>query len=414
MKVLWFTGVVSSKRKNYGGGGWISSLSKEIAKNTDIDIALSYFYDADIENYSENGIRYYPMFRKERGRIAKLRYNWSQSYRKTCDVDILTHMQRVIADFQPDIIQIFGTESMFIPLIGNTDIPVVLYLQGLLNPIYNSFYPNQMNDLSVKWMKFDKNEWLLNNGIIRRHNDLKAIAEREKKTLAMVDYVIGRTSFDYQISRLYSPNSNYFKLNEMMRDSFYNSRPWVKQQRTEYQIFSTLSGVTYKGFDVILKAAKILKENGCSFRWNIAGLPESNPIVRRFEKLYVIKSLDVNVNYLGVLNESQLQEKLLDSDVMVHPSYIDNSPNSVCEAQLIGLPVIACYVGGVPDFIEHKKSGLLVPINDPYDIAYFIREDINKPYLYKYSEVAKQNALQRHSKIEILQNIESIYKSIVR
>ena len=56
-----------------------------------------------------------------------------------------------------------------------------------------------------------------------------------------------------------------------------------------------------------------------------------------------------------------------------HPSYIENSPNSVCEAQILGLPVIACNVGGLSTIISHNHSGILIPSND-YSGASYIKE----------------------------------------
>ena len=48
------------------------------------------------------------------------------------------------------------------------------------------------------------------------------------------------------------------------------------------------------------------------------------------------------------------------SAVLIHPSHIDNSPNSVAEAMASGLPVIASNVGGIPSMIENGVTGLLV------------------------------------------------------
>ena len=60
---------------------------------------------------------------------------------------------------------------------------------------------------------------------------------------------------------------------------------------------------------------------------------------------------------------------MLSCTAYVHPSYIDNSPNSVCEAQVLGVPVVATDVGGVPSIVENGKTGWLVPANDPVATA---------------------------------------------
>lgn len=53
------------------------------------------------------------------------------------------------------------------------------------------------------------------------------------------------------------------------------------------------------------------------------------------------------------------------SDVLVNPSVTEGTPNVVLEAMAVGTPVIATSVGGVPDVIEHLKSGFLVASADP-------------------------------------------------
>ena len=44
-----------------------------------------------------------------------------------------------------------------------------------------------------------------------------------------------------------------------------------------------------------------------------------------------------------------------------HSSYIENSPNSVGEAQMVGVPVVASRVGGTDSMVEHGKTGFMYP-----------------------------------------------------
>ena len=52
-------------------------------------------------------------------------------------------------------------------------------------------------------------------------------------------------------------------------------------------------------------------------------------------------------------------KRYLQSHVFVCPSFIENSPNSVGEAQLLGIPCIASFVGGVSDMVVDGETGLL-------------------------------------------------------
>lgn len=413
MKILWITGTASSKKKSYGGGGWIRSLSSRIIKEQNMELAWAYFYDAEAEPFESDGVGHYPMYLPvESGSDKIIRY-WTGKGQDALEEKKLLLMKSVIEQYKPDIVQVFGTESNGAPIVGNTDVPVVLYLQGLVNPIYNAYYPIGMTDSVVKSICKDKNEWVLQNGIVYRHQELKRLADREREIFAKVRYVIGRTHFDYQVSRLYAPQSRYFKLNEAMRSSFYSSEKWEKKHNTTYKILSTMSSVTYKGIDVVLKTAKILCDRNVKFEWRIAGVSNPSKIMNLFEGFTGIKANDVNVRCLGVVSEVELKNLLLDSDVYVHPSYIDNSPNSVGEAQLLGVPVIACNVGGVSDFVKDGETGKLVPANDPYDLAFLLIQDMQEPYLYHYSDKAREDALKCHDAEAIFRDLCNIYNDIL-
>ena len=97
----------------------------------------------------------------------------------------------------------------------------------------------------------------------------------------------------------------------------------------------------------------------------------------------------------------------------VHPSYIDNSPNSVCEAQILGLPVIASEVGGVPSLIEDGVDGILFPSGNAEALVEAIcslAEDA--PRRASLGQRARKTALVRHDKETIVKELLQTYAAI--
>ena len=77
-----------------------------------------------------------------------------------------------------------------------------------------------------------------------------------------------------------------------------------------------------------------------------------------------IKSRYPVYNLGRLADENQLAMAYSAADVFVIPSIEDNLPNTVVEAMACGVPVVGFDIGGIPDMVDHKKSGFLVRPKD--------------------------------------------------
>ena len=283
------------------------------------------------------------------------------------------------------------------------DVPVVVHLQGLLNPYFNALLPPGIN----------RNDFLLKDGlnplkILKNLNSLNYWGykkSREVRILNVCKKYFGRTHWDKAVSRLYSPAREYYYCSEILRDIFYHGE-WSRCT-SKIKILSTISSPLYKGADLVLKTALLLKEYvNIDFEWNLIGV--SN--VKLQEKTTHIKASEVNVYCCGVKTPEELYQLARQSSVYFHPSYIDNSPNSVCEAQIIGLPVIAVNVGGVSTLIEDRKTGILTPPNEPHMAAMNIVNLLDDENLMmNLSSNSKKEAYKRHNPKDIMSSLLSLY-----
>jgi glycosyltransferase involved in cell wall biosynthesis len=195
----------------------------------------------------------------------------------------------------------------------------------------------------------------------------------------------------------------------MLRENFY--RTLLRFNPNKLRIVTTISAAVYKGYDMILKTAKILKNIGkTDFEWLVFGNISPN----FYEKSLGVKHEDVNVKLCGVATPEVLIETFLKCTLYFHPSYIDNSPNSICEAQICGCPVVACSVGGVDSLVSHGLSGFLVPANDPYMAASRILQLYRDRDLNECMGLAsKQIASERHNRDSIVNGLLDVYNMII-
>ncbi len=114
-----------------------------------------------------------------------------------------------------------------------------------------------------------------------------------------------------------------------------------------------------KGAHILLEALHRLRDVG---EWQavLAG----NGDVTSFRQTVQKMSLDKWVSIKDWQTASATQSLLLQSDILVLPSFAENLPMSVIEAMAAGLAIVATPVGAVPDIIEDGKSGILIGTGD--------------------------------------------------
>ena len=417
MKVLWFAntpcGACERLNNNINGGGWLLSLEKELIKRDDIKLAVCFYYTKEIESFNYNGIHYYPIYRKYSS-SKLLRYFGRLLLKQNIERREIENLLTIIESIKPDIIHIHGNEDNFGLIQYHTKLPVVISIQGLINPICEKYYSGIPKNEASKY------EGIFNKILLKKntyfHNNYLKNASRERKILRKTKFIIGRTSWDNRVIKVLSPSSRYFKNNEIIRSEFYKNN-WRKLKfEKNLRIISTLSDAFYKGFESIIKTASILKEYPeLSFEWIVVGLTRNTSVIKIVEKWLKIDLENLNIKILDPKNEKELVKILLFSDIYCQVSHIENSSNSLCEAMLLGMPIIATFAGGTSSLLEDGKQGILVQDGDPYSIAGSIIElynDFNNAK--QYGRKARKKALLRHNKKAIIKELINIYYSILK
>lgn len=416
-RVLWFTSTASKYdqgKHHYNGCGWIESLEEQLKKEDSIELAISFFHKINQDKAFKDGTTYYPILRKS-VKKEPFKYIWNTWRSKLPrEEQVIPQFLQVIDDFKPDVIHIFGTEEIFASMQTHTKVPVVIHLQGLLNPYENAYFPvgHSLKSffLSPIFLKLN----LIGFGRGANFKLFQNAAKREAINLRNAKFVMGRTEWDKRIAKIYNPEVQYFHVDEVLRPIFYQNDIKINTQSDTITIISTLSSTIYKGIDLVLKTASILKtETSINFEWKIIGFDRNNKLLKYFITSTGIIPEKVDLKFVGKKSPDDLIGLLNEADIFVHPSYIDNSPNSVCEAQISGVPVIACNVGGIASLIEHKESGILVPSNGVFELVSWIVElSNNSQLLSSIAQKGKLKAQLRHNQTKIVQDLVAVYKAI--
>lgn len=416
MRILWIApngGLMPIKNgKSYNGGGWIAGLQTAlILYSNGKQYKLGIVYPTEEKRdfkIEKDGCTYYPIYSKK-SLLTKIadRFRWKESSKN------MEPYKQAIDDFKPDIIHVFGVELPYSSIIGQTRIPTVVHLQGFLNPCLNAYFPPGMSIQSlIKTSSLFKE--VLGVGISYKHKFLSILAKKELKALSMSQFVMGRTVWDNHITDLLTNDAKYFHVDEVLRSNFYAVPKWKpKYDEHTIKIVTTISPTTYKGLDLILKTALLMDKLKIGYSWDVIGITDSNDFLRLFGKQYRVDYKKQNITFCGRKSADEIIESILNSDLYVHPSYIDNSPNSVCEAQMLGIPVVACNVGGVSSLIENGVTGILIPANAPYELAYIIKHYLDIP-IVQLSHNEIEMAEKRHNRREIVNTLFACYNECLK
>lgn len=407
MRVLWFSNspAAAYDDKIKGTGGWMVSLDKAIQNQVELHVA--YLYPYKQASFQNGQTTYHPIYS---GNIISKRF--LGNYKKNFLADYL----RVINEVKPDIIHIHGSENTFHSILAHVNIPVVLSVQGNLT-VYVQKY---LSGFHGQFLNYKRGKCSIKSIILGRQSYqdgwdfLRMMSMIEQKNLLHLKYVIGRTDWDYRITRILAPESNYFVCNEMLRDSFYNHE-WNNPYQSGRLVIHTTNGDNYyKGFETLCHALHLLNGLGLDVEWRVAGVSEDSAINRITKKYLKRNYPQKGLRLMGSLDENGLVESLLSSHLYVMPSHIENSPNNLCEAMILGLPCIATHAGGTASILKDHEEGFIIQDGDPWVMAGAIIEMINNPeQAILYGQNARKRALVRHDRATIVKSILETYQDII-
>ncbi|MCM4164783.1 MULTISPECIES: glycosyltransferase family 4 protein [unclassified Arenibacter] len=419
MKILWVTNPIFPELSRAMGyatpviGGWMYGLAKDLSQTEDISLTIATSRpNVKVQQLTINGIEYLLL----NGQKVNTQY----------DSSLEVEWKKTIEKIQPDLVHIHGIEFAHGLALMNAcpNLNYVISIQGLVSVI-SRYYAAGMSRKEIR-----KNitifDYLKKSSILQEKRKFEIRGQKiEKKYLQLAKHIIGRTQWDHDHVMTTNTKTFYHFCNESLRDEFYTSPKWKLQTKKDYSIFLSQASYPIKGLHQVLHAVYLLKNQYPNIQLNIAGddITRTSTLAEKLRQngygKYVkglIKKyeLQTNINFLGYLDSQAMAQEYLKSHIFICPSSIENSPNSLGEAQILGVPCISSYVGGVPDMINHGENGLLYRFEEIEMLAQRINELFtNDKLAIKLSEGGIKSAIKRHDRTVNMQRTLDIYKNII-
>ena len=423
MRVLWITNIVfpeatailAGNSTLKSTGGWMLGAAEALLGNApEIELAVASVSNRvnKLEKIQGKNITYYVLTSGKKYSLANTRYNKGFE----------PQWRDVYSDFKPDVVHIHGTENThglaYLRACGADN--CVVSIQGLMSAYM--YY-----DYGLKPLQILKNLSLFDiircNSILSVKRDFRYRKRYEEEMIKRVQHIIGRTDWDHSHVWAINPNAQYHFCNETLRKDFYTDECWNDKRCKKHTIFLSQATYPIKGLHQVLKALPLVLRLYPDTVVRIAG----RDIVRKPKGLRehyfysgygnvireMIKKnhLENCVCYMGNLDAEQMKQEYLHCNLFISPSTIENSPNSLGEAQLLGVPCLASYVGGTMNMIPSASCGELYRFEETEMLAWKICKMFRESDNFDNKKMVEE-ARRRHNREINAQQLLEIYTSV--
>ncbi len=175
-------------------------------------------------------------------------------------------------------------------------------------------------------------------------------------------------------------------------------------------VITTSRLVKKNGISDLIKAVGILKEENKFIKLLIIGQGEEE---KSLQDLVNDLGLREDIFFLGHIKQEILPVYLKIADIFVRPSLSEGLGNSFLEAMAAGLPIVGTPVGGIPDFLIDKKTGIFCQPQNPASVAEAINLILSDDGLHlSLIEAGRNLVREKYNWDDIAKKMREIYENI--
>ncbi len=169
--------------------------------------------------------------------------------------------------------------------------------------------------------------------------------------------------------------------------------------------------VPLKNLPLLLNAFAALRQRRPAAALVIAG---AGPLEGMARAQAARLGIAADVHFVGAVGHSAMAAYYNAADVFVLPSTFDNSPNVVLEAMACERPVVATRVGGVPLYVQHGETGLLVESGDREGLAAALEWVLAEPeHAARLARCARERVLRSFTWERSAQRLLEVYRAVL-
>ena len=415
MRVLWLTQSqlpAATGQSSMLFGGWHEGLRSALEEfEPDLELGIISWGPVQHQPIRRGNATHFSLSqRPANGRMGRAVRAW-----RTVGVVPLDAVEEAVAIarcFRPDIVHVHGTEHFLGLAALQIPVPSIATLQGIAS-VYERFVLDGFSCSEVARSLMTR-DFARGASPLHSYAHMRNRARVERRIVSGLSYFMGQTDWDRDVLKLLNPSADYFRTECIMQRDFYE-HSWRQPKRPWKTIYCTSGGAPYKGLEMLIEAMALLRDGGyLNLHLRVAGpIPNSmmwSSLARRARRRAVERQID----WLGPLSASGLVVELEGADLYVLPSHIENQPNSLLEAMLLGVPCVAASVGGVAELVEHGVSGLVYHDSDPFALAAAIAKVLDEPDAARsLGEAAQSRARARYDRETIAHTTKEIYQKVL-
>ena len=165
-----------------------------------------------------------------------------------------------------------------------------------------------------------------------------------------------------------------------------------------------------KGFHVAVEAFSLIRKAFPAARLTIAG---DGPARQDLEAQARRLGIEQAVRFTGWVSPDDVPETINRASVVLMPSREESFGLVALESGLMGRPVIASRVGGLPEVVQHGETGLTVPRDDPEALAAAAVRLLRKPdRARRFGEAARERGLATFSLDRYVDQYDALYRRL--